>query len=266
MMSFLFLALVGGVSVALAAGPLGCFVLWRRMAYFGDSLAHSALLGVALGLIGGMGVSLGVLLICLVFAGLLVVFEHQRKLGIDALLGIFAHGALALGLVALSFASGPQVDLMSFLVGDILAVGPGDALLIAGASALVLTGLTFTWDNLLSLSIHEELTEAEGRPVLKTRLIFMGLMAIFVMSALKVVGVLLISALLIIPAAAARTFSHSPEGMALAASLIGMASVFLGLGLSYLADTPAGPSIVVVALAAFVFSQCWQLMRTRASR
>lgn len=250
-MSFLLYALIGGGAVALAAGQLGPFVVWRRMSYFGDSLAHSALLGVALGLIAGIGVSLGVLIIAILFAGLLVTLEHQRRLGMDALLGIFAHGSLALGLMALSLAGGPQVDLMSFLVGDILAVSRGDAIVMVVTSLMVIVGLRFIFDWLLSLSIHEELSLAEGWPVLRARLIFMALMAFFVMSAIKVVGVLLISSLMIIPAATARAVSRSPEMMCLTASLIGLLAVVLGLGLSFALDTPAGPSIVVVALGFF---------------
>ncbi|TNE35986.1 MAG: hypothetical protein EP347_12140 [Alphaproteobacteria bacterium] len=253
-MDFLLYALIGGGAVALAAGQLGPFVIWRRMSYFGDSLAHSALLGIALGMIAGAGLNLGVLVTSLLFAGLLVTLEHQRRLGMDALLGIFAHGSLALGLVGLSLAGGAQVDLMSFLVGDILAVSRGDALLMVATSLVVIVGLRLIFDWLLSLSIHEELSLAEGWPVLRTRLIFMGLMAFFVMSAIKVVGVLLISSLLIIPAAAARAISRSPEMMCLIASGIGFVTVVLGLGLSFGLDTPAGPSIVVVALGFFGLS------------
>ncbi|TNE60116.1 MAG: hypothetical protein EP340_00665 [Alphaproteobacteria bacterium] len=250
-MSFLLYALIGGGAVALAAGQLGPFVIWRRMSYFGDSLAHSALLGVALGLIAGIGVSLGVLITAAAFAGLLVTLEHQRRLGMDALLGIFAHGSLALGLLVLGMAGGSQVDLMSFLVGDILAVSRQDALVMVAMSLIVVLGLRWIFDGLLSLSIHEELSLAEGWPVLRTRLIFMGLMAFFVMSAIKVVGVLLISSLMIIPAASARAISRSPEMMCLSASLIGLLTVGGGLGLSFVLDAPAGPAIVAVALAFF---------------
>jgi zinc transport system permease protein len=233
------------------------------MAYFGDSLAHSALLGVALGVISGAGVNLGVLAVCVLFAALLVVFEHQRRLGMDALLGIFAHGALALGLVALSFTGQPEFDLEGFLVGDILSVGAGDLGLVFGGSILVLLGLGFIWRTLLSLSVHEEMTAAEGQPVLMARLVFMGLMALFVMIALKVVGVLLISSLLIIPAASARQFARSPEQMAVTASLLGGASVLAGLGAHGAWQSPAGPSIVVAAVCFFAISQVWQQVRQK---
>lgn len=257
--AFFLLALVGGVGVALAAGPLGSMVIWRRMAYFGDSLAHSALLGVALGVILGIGATIGVLVVAVGFAGLLVALEHQKRLGMDALLGIFSHSALALGLVALSLSASSQVDLMSFLLGDILAIGASDLMAIAFGGLMIAGGLIWLWGRLIAIAVDEELARAEGVNVLWVRLGFMGLMALFVVISIKVVGVLLITSLLIIPAATARTFAKSPEQMALMASLIGALSVVFGLMSSLFWNVPAGPAIVVAAAGLFALSQAWQL-------
>ncbi len=252
---FLFRALLGGLGVALAAGPLGAFVVWRRMAYFGDTLAHSGLLGVALGVLAGIGEGPGVLVVCLVLALVLVALQRRKQLATDTLLGILAHSALSLGLVALAFVLGARIDLASYLFGDILAVSRTDLGWIWGGGALALALLAALWRPLLAATVHEELARVEGVPVLAVRLAFMLLIALVIAVAMKVVGILLITSLLIIPAACARRFARTPEVMAAAASLIGCLAVAGGLALSLSEDTPAGPSIVVSAAALFLLGQ-----------
>lgn len=249
---FLWRALAAGVGVALVAGPLGCFIVWRRMAYFGDSLAHSALLGVALGLILGLNLTLGVVVSSITLALLLVLLQRQRRLASDTLLGILSHAGLALSLVALSFFETLRIDLLSYLFGDVLAVTMVDLAWIYGGGLLALAVLAVIWRNLLAATIHEELALAEGVPVVAVRLCFVLLIALVIAIAMKVVGILLITALLIIPAAAARQFARTPEQMALLAALVGVVAVVLGLMGSMQWDTPAGPSIVTGAVALFV--------------
>jgi zinc transport system permease protein len=251
MAEFLWRALLGGIGVALIAGPLGCFIVWRRMAYFGDSLSHSALLGVALGLMLGIDYLLGVIASCVVVAILLVGLQRQKRLGVDTLLVILSHSALSIGLVALSFAPTLRVDLTSLLFGDILAVSRADLAWIYGGGALVIAALVTLWRPLLSLTVHEELARAEGVPVERAQLAFVLLIALTVALAMKVVGILLVSALLIIPAAAARRFARTPEQMAVAAAAIGVVAVLAGLASSLRFDTPGGPSIVVAAAILF---------------
>ncbi|MGH6932245.1 MAG: metal ABC transporter permease [Dongiaceae bacterium] len=259
---FMLRALLAGIGVALVAGPLGCFVVWRRMAYFGDSLAHSALLGVALGLLLGFNLNLGILATCVAVALALVGMQRQRRLTIDTLLVILSHSALSIGLVAISFTRTAGLDLTAYLFGDIFAVGRTDLAWIFGVGALILAILIFTWRPLLSVIVHEELARAEDVPVDRLRLVFMLLVAVTVALAMKVIGVLLVSALLIIPAAAARRFARTPEQMAVAASALGCLSVIGGLFASLKLDTPGGPSIVVAAAVLFVLS----LMIGAASR
>ncbi len=235
---FLWRALAAGLGVALVAGPLGCFIVWRRMAYFGDSLAHSALLGVALGLVLHFDLTLGVLVSSAVLALLLALLQRQRRLASDTLLGILAHSGLALSLVVLSFFETLRLDLMSYLFGDVLAVSGSDLLWIYGADVVALAVLALLWRPLLAATIHEELARAEGVPVAAVRVVFVLLVAIVIATAMKVVGILLITALLIIPAAAARQFARSPEQMALLAVLAGALSVVFGLGGSLQWDTP----------------------------
>jgi zinc transport system permease protein len=248
---FMVRALAAGIGVALVAAPLGCFVVWRRMAYFGATLAHSALLGVALGLMLNLDLTLGVVVSSVAVTLLVALFQRQSIIGSDTLLGILAHSGLALGLVALSFLHGVRVDLMAYLFGDVLAVSTAEIAWIYGGGVLVLGTLALIWRPLLSLTIHEELARAEGVPALRVQIAFMLTLAVAVAIAMKVVGVLLIISLLIIPAAAARGVSRTPEQMAVLASIVGIVSVIGGLFASLRWDTPSGPSIVVAATVLF---------------
>ncbi len=244
-------AMLGGIGVALAAGPLGCIVIWRRMAYFGAALAHSALLGVALGFVLGINLTAGVLLVCVLLAVCLVVLERQRLLASDTLLGIVAHGTLAMGLVVLALVEWLRVDLLGYLFGDILAIGKSDVYLIFLLAAGSIAMLARIWRALLSVTVNPELAAVEGVRVERVRLAFVLMMAVVIAIGMKVVGILLVISLLIIPAAAARRLSSTPEQMAIAAALIGVASVVLGLFGSLQWDLPAGPAIVLVATALF---------------
>ena len=260
---FLWRAVLGGLGVALSAGPLGCFVVWRRMAFFGASIAHAALLGVALGLILAIDPILGIAITGIVFAIAIVLLQRQTRLASDTLLGILAHAALAAGLVAISFRQDLRADLIGYLFGDILAVTTGDLLWIYLGVGLSLAVLVAIWRPLLAMTVHEELARAEGIPVLAIQLVFALLMAIVIAVSMKIVGVLLIVSLLIIPAAAARPFARSPEQMAGMAALIGAAAVGGGLSASFQWDTPSGPSVVIAAFAIFLASLAASAFRRR---
>jgi len=258
---FLARALLGGLGVALAAGPLGAFIVWRRMAYFGDTLAHSGLLGVALGAVLHINPELGVVATCLLVALALVLLQRQQGLAADTLLGILAHTSLSLGLVALAFLETVRVDLVGYLFGDILAISVTDLYWIWGGALLALAALAGLWRPLLAATVHEELARVEGVPVFAVRLAFMLLIALVIAVAMKVVGILLITSLLIIPAATARRFAGSPEGLAALASLFGALAVGAGLWASLRWDTPAGPSVVVAASSLFVLSYALPRLR-----
>ena len=247
-------AVVGGIGVALLAGPLGCFIVWRRLAYFGDTLSHSALLGVAMALLLNMNITITIFIISVVVSMLLILLQRRASLSSDALLGLLAHSTLAVGLVVLAFMTWVRVDLMGFLFGDILAITITDIAIIWIGGLTVLVLVSFIWKPLLASTVSYEIAVAEGlRPDL-ANFLFMVLMAGVIAVSMKIVGVLLITALLIIPAASARRFSGNPEIMAVMASILGAASVWLGLEGSLKWDTPAGPSIVVAALAFFIIS------------
>jgi zinc transport system permease protein len=249
---FLWRALLGGIGVALVTGPLGCFIVWRRMAYFGDTLAHSALLGVALGFLLDLNLNLSTITVSIAIALLLVILQQQQYLATDTLLGILAHSALSLGILTLTFLKGLRIDLAAYLFGDLLTVTNSDLYWIYGGGSLVLLGLLLTWQSLLSITIHEELARVEGVKVTWVRLSFLLMVAIVVAVAMKIVGILLITSMMIIPPAVARAFSRTPEQMALLASLIGSLAVVIGLSMSWHWDTPTGPSIVVAATFLFI--------------
>jgi zinc transport system permease protein len=247
-------AILAGMGVALVAGPLGCFIVWRRLAYFGDTLSHAALLGVALAFLFEINITLAVFGVSACVSIALLLLQRRGTLSSDALLGLLAHSALALGLVALAFMTWIRMDLMGFLFGDILAVSKLDIAIIWLGGAVVLGILSLIWRPLFAATINRELAEAEGMNPERVNIVFMLLMAAVIAISMKIVGVLLITAMLIIPAATARRFSSGPEQMALLAAVIGSAAVIGGLFGSLEWDTPAGPSIVVAALFLFILS------------
>ena len=205
MADFLLYALLAGIALALVAGPLGSFVVWRRMAYFGDTLSHAALLGVALGFLLDISPTVAVTVGCLLLAILLVTLQQRQPLASDTLLGILAPSTLSLGLVVLSFMHEVRIDLMAYLFGDLLAISPTDLAWILGGSALVMVLILALWRPLLAVTVHEELARVEGLPVTALRMTMMLLIAVVIAVAMKIVGVLLITSLLIIPAAAAQS-------------------------------------------------------------
>lgn len=247
-------ALIAGIGVAVVAGPLGCFVVWRRLAYFGDTLSHSALLGVAMAFLIEVDMVLGVFGISALIAVSLLVLQRRAELSSDSILGLLSHSALALGMVAIAVLTTIRVDLIGVLFGDILAVSQMDIAIIYGGGALILAVLITIWRPLFATTVNRELAEAEGVGPARADLVFMLLMAVAVAIAIKVVGALLITALLIIPAATARRLAVGPESMAVLAAAIGALSVIVGLYSSLSFDTPSGPSIVVAATAAFLVS------------
>ncbi|WP_264214469.1 metal ABC transporter permease [Leisingera thetidis] len=260
---FLFRAALAGIGVALAAAPLGCFVVWRRMAYFGDATAHASILGVALALSFDVSVFAGVLATALAMATTVSALAG-RGYAMDTLLGVLAHSSLAFGLVAVSFLSGVRIDLMAYLFGDILAVGRGDLAVIWGGAALVLGLLWWRWSALLTATLNPDLAHAAGIDPRREQMVLTLALALVVAVAIKVVGVLLIAAMLLIPAAAARPFAATPERMAAIAALLGMLAAAGGLQLAFLFDTPAGPSIVCLAAVLFAASSlAGLLLQTR---
>lgn len=249
---FLLRALCAGMLVAVMAGTLGSVIIWRRMSYFGDTLSHSALLGVVLGLVSGLNITLGVILSSIVIAILLVMLRRRSVLQEDALLGVLAHGSLAAGLVIWGSLEHANVDLFSYLFGDLLAVSRSSLMLILLVTIIVLVGFKLIYKQLLLLSINEDVATTEGVSVDKVMLIYVILIALFVAAAMQVVGILLTTALLIIPAATARLHAQSPTKMIGSGVIWALLAVIFGTGISLLADLVIGPAIVLTASLIFI--------------
>jgi zinc transport system permease protein len=254
-------ALLAGLAIASVAGPVGCFIVWRRMAYFGETLAHSGLFGVGLGLLLGFSLTLGAVATAVAVALLLVLMKNQRVLATDTLLGILSHSSLALGIVTVGLVTGSAGDHMDLLFGDILTVSWKDVTIVWLGGAAVLLILGFLWRDLIAMSVHEELAQAEGINVRRVELGFVLLIALMTAISMKIVGLLLITALLVIPAAAARRLCNNPEAMAVAAAAIACVAVVMGLALSAFANAITGPAIVLSAGLLFILT----LLRPQAT-
>ncbi|MCL4155121.1 UNVERIFIED_CONTAM: hypothetical protein GTU68_047656 [Idotea baltica] len=253
-------ATLAGIGIALAAGPLGCFVVWRQMAYFGDATAHAAVLGVALALAIEVPIVLGVLVTAI---GMAVLVTQMRGSGLatDTLLGVAAHASLAVGLVAVALTPGRRLDLDNYLFGDIFSVVEQDLAMIWIGASIILGVLIWRWGWMLTATLNSDLASAEGINPDRERLILALMLAVLVAVTLKVIGALLITAMLIIPAATARGLTRTPEWMAALAALLGAIAVFVGVQMSLAFDTPSGPTIVTVAAAAFIFAQSLRGLR-----
>lgn len=253
---FLLRSLVAGLLIAVIGGALGSFLVWRRMAFFGDTLAHGSLLGVALGLFLGIDLTLGALLSCLVVAALFARLQGKgrRALASDTLLAVIAHGTLAFGIIAVALLAPRRAALESYLIGDLLAVSQREIIIIAMISIGAAAIAAACWRAWVSMAVDEELAWMEGVAVERMRLLQMLVLAALVGSAMRVIGALLVTALMIIPPAAARALARSPEQMACGGALLGSLAVLLGLWASYVFDAPAGPAVVGAACVLFALT------------
>lgn len=242
---FVLRALAAALGLAVVAAPLGCMVVWNRMAYFGETVAQASLIGVALALSFRVDQTASVLLVAAATTGLIVLSGRQKLLPIDSVLGLLHHASLASGVIALSMIKGPPADLVGYLFGDIFAVTQGDLMWIYIGGAVVLALVAWLWPALLRLAVNEELAAAEGVAVERTRLAFTLLLALTIAVAIKIVGILLVIAFLIVPAVAARPFASTPERMAALTALAAALGSVLGIAASLTHDVPGGPAIVL---------------------
>ncbi|WP_425043727.1 metal ABC transporter permease [Primorskyibacter sp. S87] len=259
---FMVRAALAGLGVALAAAPLGCFVVWRRMAYFGEATAHAAILGVAIALAFSLPVLPAILAAALAMATAVSALSG-RGYAMDTVLGVLAHTALAAGLVAVALLSDVRLDLMAFLFGDILAVNKADLGTIWGGTALVLAIVGWRWSALLTVTLNPDLARASGLDPRRESFALTLTLALVVAVAIKVVGILLIASLLVIPAAATRPLARTPEAMALGAAGIGSLAALGGLWAAFWLDTPTGPTIVCVASVLFLLTMLTGMISQR---
>jgi len=251
---FFIRALIAGIGISLVTGPIGCFIIWRRLSFFGDTLSHSALLGVTIGFFFDINVAFSVFLISSAIALILLKLQKTTKLPGDALLGLLAHSSLAVGLVVISFLSSIRFDIMGLLFGDILAVNEIDLLIIWLGGALILLILKIIWKPLFASTVNNELAEAEGMNPERANAIFTILLAALIAISIKIVGLLLITGMLIMPAAMSRNISNNPQQMVKLSVVGGLLSVLIGLFSSLQFNSPSGPSIITAALVLFILT------------
>tara|TARA_Y100000591_G_scaffold303873_1_gene300073 strand:- start:208 stop:1008 length:801 start_codon:yes stop_codon:yes gene_type:complete len=251
---FFIRALIAGIGIALVTGPIGCFIIWRRLSFFGDTLSHSALLGVTIGFFFDINVAVSVFLISSAIALVLLKLQKTTKLPGDALLGLLAHSSLAVGLVVISFLSSIRFDIMGLLFGDILAVNEIDLLIIWLGGAMILLILKIIWKPLFASTVNNELAEAEGMNPERANAIFTILLAAIIAISIKIVGLLLITGMLIMPAAMSRNISNNPQQMVKLSVVGGLLSVLIGLFSSLQFNSPSGPSIITAALVLFILT------------
>ena len=251
---FIIRAFVAGIGLALITGPLGCFIIWRRLSYFGDTIAHSALLGVVIAYAMNFNLIIAVFAVSCFIALSLLFLQKRTNLPDDALLGLLAHSVLAIGLVLLGILSFIRIDLMGLLFGDILSVNITDVLFVWVGGSIVLIVLILIWRPLFAATVNLELAKAEGLNADLANAIFTILIASVIAISIKIVGILLITGLLIIPAAASRNLSSTPIQMAIISSVIGLVSVVLGIQTSMIWNSPTGPTILAITLGVFILS------------
>ncbi|HLD77042.1 MAG TPA: iron chelate uptake ABC transporter family permease subunit [Rickettsiales bacterium] len=251
---FILRAILAGIAISIVIGTLGCFVIWRKMAYFGDSLAHSSLLGIALGMLSGINFNIAIIIVCTLFAVILVWLQQKKFLATDSLLGILAHASLSIGMVVISLLKAPEVDLHAYLFGDILSVGNTDLYWIYGGAIFVFTSLFFNWQKLNLITICQDLAASQGINIFHMQILLMFLMTIAVAISIHIFGILLITSMLIIPAASARKLARSPESMAALAAFLGSIAIICGIFASLIFAIPSGPAIVVSSVVLFILS------------
>jgi zinc transport system permease protein len=255
---FLINAIIGGISIAAIAGLLGSFVLWKNMSYFGDALSHSSLLGVTIGILLNINLTIAVIAISAIFA--LIFSINKVKYSSDSILGILSYSALSLAVIIASY-SKISIDLMSYLFGDILAINAEDIYYLILCAIFISSWFYYNWSKLILLCVSSELLNSEGGNVQALKLGFSLILALFIAISFKIVGIFLITAMLIIPASSALVISRSPFQMVINSIIIGCFSIIIGMGLAISLDFPTGPAIIISSLGMFIVINLFRMIK-----
>lgn len=261
MSSFLINAFILGGLFSLIAGPLGAIIIWRRLAFFGDTLSHGALLGLSLSLIFNFHPIIGIFLIAVILAIFLGYSSNSPGLAPETRLAILSPGLLSLGMICFSFFKGIRFNLEGYLFGDILAVNYQDLGVLLVGEIIVLGFLLKQWRALINICISEDLATVEGYNVPRVRILFLLVLALFIALTVKIMGVLLMTALLILPAVLARNFSKTPEMMAILASGASLIMIVIGLFVSDTYDIAAAPAIVITGMSIIISLELFKRLR-----
>ncbi len=256
-------ALFGSVMVATVCSVMGVFVVLRGLAFAGAGIAHSAFGGVALGFVLGIDPLLSAILFCLLTAGLISVTGSRARLRQDTAIGIFFSWTMALGVILIGMMRRYDARVYGYLFGNVLGITSGNILLIAGLTVVVLTVVGLFFKEFKLLTFDEELALAAGEPAGLLNGIQLGLIALTVVVALKAVGIILVEALLVIPAATAYQLTSRYGMMFVLSWIFGLVASISGLVLSYFFNLPSGATVVMVAVLLFVLAAIFSPKRRR---
>ncbi|WP_343377602.1 iron chelate uptake ABC transporter family permease subunit [Buchnera aphidicola (Formosaphis micheliae)] len=246
---------LAGMLLTLVTGPLGSFIVWRRMTFLSDTLSHSSLLGLAGGIFFNINPFYMVLFLLLILSLFIVILEQDLYLSLDLILGIMTNSAVSLSMIIFNCISEKdRIDVSNYFFGNLLKITLFDVVMVAMIITIILLILYIYWNKILLCSINPELAIIEGVNIFKIRLIFMFITTLTIIIAIKLIGSLIITSLLIMPAAIAKRFSSSPEQMAILATIIGMFGMTSGIIISILFSFPISSSIVLSLLIFFVIS------------
>ena len=245
-------AIIAGIVLAALLAWLGVFVIMKKMSFFSDGIAHASLAGIAIGVLAGVHPLTTAIIFSIVFSLGIYYLEKKTTLSSDAIIGMLFTSGMALGVVLISLKSGYQPDLVSFLFGNILAIRPVDLVIISLLSVLIVVFLFYNHKNITLMAFDMDTAYLAGVKVDLLQITFYIMLAVSVVLGLKILGIVLVSALLIIPASTAKLISKSFKGLLLRSVLLSEGIVLLGIVLSYYLDSPTGPMIVLVGTGAFI--------------
>ena len=254
---FFLRALVAGILLAVAASFVGVFVVLRRISFFGDAVGHFAFTGIALGFLVGINPILAAVVFSILIALGIGYLDERSTLASDTTIGVFFAGAVAFGIFLIGLLTGYRADLFQYLFGDILAITTSDILTAAVLLGAVLLITAFIWRPLIAATFNRDLARVYDIPVRRAEYLFLVLLATVASLSIKTVGILLVTALLIVPAAAAKNVSKSFRQLLTLTVAISLVSVVGGLLGSYYWNTASGPTIVLTSLFFFVVTLIW---------
>lgn len=262
--SFFINSLIAVIMISLVTGALGSFMIWQRLSYLGDSLSHSSLLGIALALIFNISPSVSIMLIAIMFA-ILLSLNFNKLYSADTILNIVTNVVLSSSLILMSFLPSGNNSIISSLFGDILMIDQSNIISISLTSVIVTLILIFRWRYWLMISINQDLATVEKVHVNFVRLEFLIILAIFIAISAQLIGILLIAAFLLIPAASARLISKTPMQMIIVATVFSVISGVSGLILSASFDLLTGPAIILIAAVYLIIAYFIRLVLSRST-
>ncbi len=254
-LQFMQRALIAGTLMGLTLSLLGVFVVLRKSAFFGDAVAHFAFAGIAVGFLLAVNPLLAAVVVSLILAlGMGYIQSQAPRQSLDTIIGIFFSGAAALGIFIIGLLEGYRVDLFQFLFGDIIAVSRVDMVVAAAITIVVIGLLLAIWRELFKVTFNREIAFISGVRVSLLDYVFLGLLAAVTAMSIKIVGIILVPALLVIPAATAKNISQNFRQMVFYSGLFGVLSVIGGLVGSFYLNTASGATIVLLSILFFVLT------------